>query len=84
MNSLKRFVAGACAVSVVCLTGFGAVEAQDKKEKGKDKAVNTLKVGDKAPKFAGIDDEGKPFKSSDVVGKHAVVLFFYPAALTGG
>ena len=84
MRSLKGLAAGSCALGLACLLGFGAADAQDKKEKGKGKAVNTLKVGDKAPKFTSIDDEGKSFKSTDVIGKHAVVLFFYPAALTGG
>lgn len=82
MRSLGSIATGTCAMGLVCLLGFGAADAQDKK--GKGKAVKTLKVGDPAPKFASIDDTGKPFKSTDVVGKHAVVLFFYPAALTGG
>jgi peroxiredoxin Q/BCP len=69
-----------CTTALVALAVANPTAAQDKK----GKAVNTLKVGDKAPKFASIDDEGKPFKSTDVVGKKAVVLFFYPAALTGG
>lgn len=48
------------------------------------KKAATMKVGDKVPAFQGIDDQGKAFKSSDVVGKKVVVLFLYPAALTGG
>jgi peroxiredoxin Q/BCP len=43
-----------------------------------------LKVGDKAPAFEGTSDEGKPWKSSDVVGKKIVVVYFYPADFTGG
>ena len=41
-------------------------------------------VGDKAPKFAGTTDEGKPWKSTDHVGKKIVVVYFYPADTTGG
>ena len=52
-------------------------------EKGKEKKVD-LKVGDAAPSFIVHDDEGNIFKLSDVVGKKTVVLFFFPAALTGG
>ncbi len=52
-------------------------------EKGKGKAM-TLKVGDKAPSFAAIDDQGKPWKSSEHVGKKVVVLYFFPADFTGG
>lgn len=43
-----------------------------------------LKVGDKAPEFMSTDDAGKAFKSSDVVGKKIVVVYFYPADFTGG
>jgi peroxiredoxin Q/BCP len=43
-----------------------------------------LKVGDAAPKFESTDDSGKPWKSEDHVGKKAVVVFFFPAAFTGG
>jgi peroxiredoxin Q/BCP len=43
-----------------------------------------LEVGSKAPVFEGIDQNGKPWKSSDVVGKKLLVVYFYPAAHTGG
>ena len=43
-----------------------------------------LKVGDSAPKFEALDDTGKEWKSEDHVGKHIVVVYFYPADLTGG
>jgi peroxiredoxin Q/BCP len=73
MNSLFRwgFVA-----SVVGLVAFaGARAADDKKE---------VKVGESAPTFQATDDEGKPWKSADHVGKKIVVVYFYPADLTGG
>jgi peroxiredoxin Q/BCP len=41
-------------------------------------------VGDKAPAFESVDDQGKPWKSSDHIGKKIVVVYFYPADLTGG
>jgi peroxiredoxin Q/BCP len=43
-----------------------------------------LKVGDKAPLFDSIDDSGKPWKASDYVGKKILVVYFFPAAMTGG
>ena len=43
-----------------------------------------LKIGDKAPEFAAKDDQGKEWKSSDHVGKKILVVYFYPADLTGG
>ena len=43
-----------------------------------------LKVGDPAPEFQAKDDQGKAWKSSDVVGKKILVVYFYPADMTGG
>jgi peroxiredoxin Q/BCP len=43
-----------------------------------------LKVGDAAPVFQAMDDQGKAWKSSDVVGKKILVVYFYPADMTGG
>ncbi|HTE26152.1 thioredoxin-dependent thiol peroxidase [Flavitalea sp.] len=37
----------------------------------------TLKEGDKAPQFTGFDQNGEPFKLSDLRAKK-VVLYFYP------
>lgn len=43
-----------------------------------------LKVGDKAPHFEAEDDSGKAWKSADHVGKKILVVYFYPADMTGG
>src|SRR5207248_4776971 len=43
-----------------------------------------LKPGDKAPAFECTDDAGKSWKSADHYGKKIVVVYFYPAAMTGG
>ena len=43
-----------------------------------------LKVGDAVPAFEGLDDQGKAWKSSEHLGKKVTVVFFYPAAFTGG
>lgn len=45
--------------------------------------MTTLKKGDKAPAFSGVDQDGKAHKLSDYVGKKLVV-FFYPKASTPG
>jgi peroxiredoxin Q/BCP len=47
-------------------------------------AADELKVGDAAPKFTSTDDHGKPWSSADHVGKKIVVVYFYPADMTGG
>jgi peroxiredoxin Q/BCP len=46
--------------------------------------AETLKVGDKAPDFTLKGTDGKTHKLSDYKGKQAVVLAWYPKALTGG
>jgi peroxiredoxin Q/BCP len=43
--------------------------------------MNTLKVGDKAPNFTGLDEQGNSISLSDYKGKKLVV-FFYPKANT--
>ena len=43
-----------------------------------------LQVGDAAPEFQCVDDRGQLWNSADFLGKKSVVIFFYPAALTGG
>lgn len=43
-----------------------------------------LKVGDRAPDFTLPDQNGKPVKLSDFLGKKNVVLAFYVLAFTGG
>ncbi|WP_146521564.1 peroxiredoxin [Stieleria varia] len=48
-----------------------------------DDAVS-LSVGDEAPKFEAKDDSGETWKSTDHVGKKIIVLYFYPADMTGG
>ena len=42
-----------------------------------------LKVGDKAPAFAGTDQDGRPVRLSDFKGRK-VVLYFYPKDDTPG
>lgn len=48
---------------------------------GDNKEVN---VGDKAPEFFALDENGKEWKSAEHVGKKVVVVYFYPADMTGG
>lgn len=45
--------------------------------------MTTLKVGDKAPNFEGIDQDGNTINLQTYAGKK-VVLFFYPKASTPG
>jgi len=51
---------------------------------GTARAADDVKVGDKAPAFEAKDEQGKTWKLEDRVGKKVVVVFFFPAAFTGG
>ena len=43
-----------------------------------------VETGQKAPLFSAIDDQGLTWNLGDHIGKQNIVLFFYPAAMTGG
>ena len=45
--------------------------------------MTTLKIGDKAPNFEALDQQGNTVKLTDYAGKK-LVLFFYPKASTPG
>jgi len=59
-------------VFAVCVLGFGM------------NAARAVDVGQKAPQFEATDDQGQAWKSADHVGKGVLVVYFYPAAMTGG
>jgi len=44
--------------------------------------MEKLKVGDKAPDFTLMDERGLPVSLKDFLGKHLVVLYFYPKDFT--
>jgi peroxiredoxin Q/BCP len=64
------------------MLGIVALSGVTANAKDEEKAV--AQVGDAAPEFTLMDDEGKEWKSSDHYGKKIVVLYFYPADFTGG
>lgn len=43
-----------------------------------------LNVGDKAPVFKALADDGSNWDISDYIGEKFIVVYFYPAAMTGG
>ena len=47
-------------------------------------AQNGLNIGDKVPGFEALADDGSTWKMKDFVGKKYLVVYFYPAAMTGG
>jgi peroxiredoxin Q/BCP len=46
--------------------------------------ASAIEVGQPAPTFEASDDTGKLWKSSDHIGKRVLVVYFYPADMTGG
>ncbi len=50
----------------------------------KEKETKKLKVGDVAPQFELKGSDGKTYKLSDYKGKSAVIVAWYPMALTPG
>jgi peroxiredoxin Q/BCP len=73
--NVSRFVRlGVLALALGILTLAGVQAADDVK----------LKVGDAAPTFESMDEQGNTWKSTDHVGKKVLVLYFYPADFTGG
>jgi len=45
--------------------------------------MTNLTIGDKAPQFNGIDENGSPISLADFKGKN-VILYFYPKDMTPG
>ena len=43
-----------------------------------------LSVGDKAPEFKAQADDGSTYDINRFLGKNYIVVYFYPAAMTGG
>jgi peroxiredoxin Q/BCP len=80
MRRLPQVAVGLFALAVVALAAGGQLGAGEKKKGG----ASNVKVGQKAPAFESVDENGKPWKSSEHVGKKVVVLYFYPADFTGG
>jgi peroxiredoxin Q/BCP len=78
MRLLERIGVAVLVASLGILAMSGSTFATQE-----DKPVD-LKVGDAAPVFESIDDEGHAWKSKDYVGKRVLVVYFYPADFTGG
>ncbi len=45
---------------------------------------DALTVGDKAPAFKAVADDGSTWDINKFLGKKIIVVYFYPAAMTGG
>jgi thioredoxin-dependent peroxiredoxin len=74
-SRMKPFLQLCCSASFALYLTSGAAIAADPVD---------IKVGDAAPVFQVKDDTGADWKSSDHVGKKILVVYFYPADMTGG
>ena len=63
-------------VSVIFLFLISTLTANDKGD--------TLNIGDNAPDIVLNDQDGNLWNLKDFLGKKNVVVYFYPAAMTGG
>jgi thioredoxin-dependent peroxiredoxin len=70
-----RFVVGLVACAAIAMVGsVGVAHAQEV----------VLNVGDRAPVFQGLADDGGVWRSQEHVGNKLLVVYFYPAAMTDG
>lgn len=74
-----KFATAFCLL--MCLLGTTIALADD--DNGKDEKKG-LEVGAKAPDFELKGTDDKTYRLSDFKGKSAVVVAWYPKALTGG
>ena len=66
---MKKFILKLLALASVLLFSHG---------------LHALEIGDSVPAFSALDDHGKAWKSTRFLGKKMLLLYFYPAAMTGG
>lgn len=72
-----RSMATVVAAAGLALAVTGRAEAQGE-------SLRELKVGDVAPDFQGLADNGEVWNSRDARQGKVLVVYFYPAAMTGG
>jgi len=77
MNTVLRGILPGWLVGLLVLAATGSPTGAE------DKKVD-LQVGDAAPAFECLDDQGKPWKSAEHVGKKYLVIYFFPGDFTPG
>jgi peroxiredoxin Q/BCP len=70
--------------TLIAVAVLGAALLGTTTRAGADEQAADVKVGDRAPDFTATSDRDKEWKLSDHVGKKIIVLYFYPADMTGG
>jgi cytochrome oxidase Cu insertion factor (SCO1/SenC/PrrC family) len=77
---IRNFAVAVCLLTI----GLASASAQDNGKQDQKKKDVKLEIGDKAPDWTLQGSDGKEYKLSDYTGKKAVVVAWYPMALTGG
>lgn len=77
---MKKLIYTLCGLLLLT----GPLDSQNTfSQEGQDKVVK-LEVGDEAPDWTLTGSDGKQYQLSDFKNKKAVVVAWYPMALTGG
>lgn len=96
MFHLQKILVLALTIAALCVhaaaeeqpngtaSAVAPTETTQQETKGDAKKKVQLKVGDLAPMFSGIDDKGKKFDAAKHKGKKILIVYFYPADMTGG
>jgi thioredoxin-dependent peroxiredoxin len=72
MKTLKSITPGRWVACLLLFVAAGLVRGDEEYQK-----IIYVRVGDDAPAFKATDDQGQAWKSSQVVGKKIVVVYFY-------
>ena len=80
MQSLSQLLTATALLMAlpICSAALGQSSSSSSEKLG------TPKVGDEAPDWTLTGSDDKQYKLSDFKGKQAVVVAWYPVALTGG
>jgi hypothetical protein len=68
-------------ISTVAATATGALNVAVRRDGGKR---IELKRGDAAPLFELPGSDGRTYRLADMIGRHAVVIAWFPKAFTAG
>jgi peroxiredoxin len=80
----KRLGLSLLVIMFLATTTVGQQVKKAQNKDPQDAEASKPKVGDQAPDWELMGSDGKKYKLSSYKGKQAVVVAWYPAALTGG
>jgi thioredoxin-dependent peroxiredoxin len=72
VQALKKVFGSRWSLCLLVFASAGLLRAEEEYRK-----IIYLRIGDPAPAFKSVDDQGQAFKSSSVVGRKVTVVYFY-------